>query len=105
MECIDDRDGCEDDVSLDWEKRSTSRDDLSELEGCECDDTTRCDVDGDCDEGVRGAPAVMGGRVGRGFEGAGKGLLDPGTYEAVDVVDEDRRWLVCPEPMDTLVPG
>lgn len=47
----------------------------------------------------------MGGRDGRGFEGAGKGLFVPGMYEAVDVADEDLLWLVCPEPMDTLVPG
>lgn len=96
MECIDERDGCEDDVSEDWEKRSTSRDDLSDEDGWECDeDTTRCDD-------VR---ADMGGSAGSGFDGAGNGLLVPGIYDAVDVVDELRLWLVWPLPMDSRVPG
>ena len=37
--------------------------------------------------------------------GAGNGLLVPGIYDAVDVVDELRLWLVWPLPMDSRVPG
>jgi hypothetical protein len=64
IEWSEERDRCEDDVSEDWEMRSASNEDLSELEGWE---DMRWEDRAD-----------TGGSAGRGLDGAGKGLFVPG---------------------------
>ena len=87
----EEREGSEDAVPDDCEKRSISTKDLSVHDGC---DEARCDVD--CDD------LTDGGTGGSGFDGAGKGDV-PSMWEAAEAEDDDR---VCLEDaIDSLRPG